>query len=162
MWITANETLVRRIRMLSARVKNKDISLLTFFPSLLWDRRTALMNNCKKAHRLNPKLRYQIRLGNSDIELWTKNFDENQYIKTLLLEFGMLPPIEIEDFQPIDERKSNGSKRQRSESPQLVQNKRFEGNIIDGTVEDETILNSAMDQQDSQVAQNKDTLDYSL
>ena len=69
------------------------------------------MNNCKKAHRFNPKHRYQIRLGNSDIELWTKNFDESQYLKTPLLEFGMLPPIEVEEFQPIEEIKSQGSKR---------------------------------------------------
>ena len=74
----------------------------------------------------------------------------------------MLPPIEIDEFQPMDERKSQESKRQRSESPQLVQNKRFEGNTLDGTIHEETLLNSAMDQQESQVKQNKDSLDYTL
>ena len=165
MWITASENLVRRIRMLSARVKNKDITLLTFFPSILWDRRTALMNNCKKAHRLNPKLRYQIRLGTTDIELWTKNFDEIQYLRTPLLEFGSLPPIEIHEFQPIEERTIQGGKRQRSESPQLVQNKRFNENL-DGTLQEESLLNSAMDQQETSqetsVSQNKDSFDYTL
>ena len=74
----------------------------------------------------------------------------------------MLPPIDIDEFQPIDERKSQGNKRQRSESPQIVQNKRFEGNTLDGTIHDETLLNSAMDQQESQVKQSKDLLDYTL
>ena len=148
--------------MLSARVKNSDISLLTFFPSILWDRRTALLNNCKKAHRLNPKLRYQIRLGNSDIELWTKNIGEYQYMKTPIYEFGMLPPIDDDEFQPIDDRRSQGNKRQRSESPQTVQNKRFEANALNGTFTEEILLNTAMDHQESQVDHNKESSDLIL
>ena len=74
----------------------------------------------------------------------------------------MLPPIDSDDFRPIDERISQGNKRQRSESPQIVQNKRFEGNTLDGTINEDMLLNIAMDQQESQVDQNKDSLDYTL
>ena len=113
------------------------------------------MDNCKKASRLNPKLRYQVRLGTLDIELWTKNVEEIQYMKTPLLEFGMLPSIDGEGFQPMEDRayQFKGNKRQRSQSPQQSTNKRFEATRedvnLDNTVQEEILLNSAMDQQDS-------------
>ena len=79
-------------------VRNKKINLITFIPSILWRRKQKLIENCKEAQKQDINLRYQVRLGSKDIELWTKHVGENYFQKTPLFAFGDLPDIEKRNF----------------------------------------------------------------
>merc|ERR1712105_65978 len=102
-----------------------------------------LLANCKIAQKSNPQLRYQIRLGNHDIELWTKHLGEQYFLLTPLNEFGPLPSIGKElNVSPIRIRNSQKkSKRDRSVSPDTA-NKAAK---LNSTSSDEETLINALD-----------------
>ena len=124
------------------RAQNSDINLVTYFPNIVWQRKLRLLSNCKEQQKIQPRLRYQIRLGNGDISLWTKEVGEPAYICTPITAFGSLPPIENDGPTKMT------TKRLRSVSPPNSQNKR-QCNDADSSIEmdnnDTTVLNSAMD-----------------
>ena len=79
MWIKIGD--INRIKVLSqigklARNKKLNIRLITKIPHQFWERNRCLENLCFKERERNPKLRTQIRLGKTDIELFTKFKDE--------------------------------------------------------------------------------------
>ena len=72
LWITVNENNVRRIFSRASIIKNRNIRLFNFIPQQLYRRKKILEDNLKKAKLSNPRLHYQIRLGNNDLALLTK------------------------------------------------------------------------------------------
>ena len=113
----------------------------------MWQRKQKLLSNCKEQQKIQPRLRYQIRLGNGDISLWTKEVGEPSYICTPITAFGSLPPIKFDGLLT-----KGTTKRMRSLSPPNTQNKR-QCNDGDSSIEidnqDTTVLNLAMDNLDS-------------
>ena len=72
-----------------------------YTPPCLWHRKIALDRLAAKERLHNSRLRTQIRLGQSDIELWTKEKHEAFYTKIPTEAFGPLPPIGTRDPQQI-------------------------------------------------------------
>ena len=48
----------------------------------------SIEQNCKEHKKTNPELRYQVKLGPHNIELWTKLLREPQYTKQPLTAYG--------------------------------------------------------------------------
>ena len=91
MWVTTREANVKKIYQRAAHVRNPDVKLLTYFPQRLYRKKMLLEGILKNARSKEPKLRTQIRLGRTDIELWTKFRSEPFWALTPLTEYG---PIE--------------------------------------------------------------------
>ena len=53
-------------------------------------------NNCKEEKKKNPDLRYLVKLGQDNIELWTKQLREPQYSKQPLTVFGNIEEPNID------------------------------------------------------------------
>merc|ERR1712240_954224 len=54
----------------------------------------SIEQNCKEAKKTNPDLRYQVKLGPDNIELWTKLLREPQYTKQELTTYGpIIEPV---------------------------------------------------------------------
>ena len=123
---------------------------MTFIPSFLWDRKTKLLENCKQQQQKDQNLRYQIRLGRKDIELWTKYQGEKYFRKTPILAFGDLPEIEDDTFSPIKERSVQSIKRPRSQSPS-VRNTHPRTSSLEEDRDEERMLAAAMEQQELQL-----------
>ena len=64
---------------------------MTYFPSIVWPRKISLEKNRAKARAENSELKYQIRLGNTDIQLFTKDNNNPMWTCTDLDQYG---PIE--------------------------------------------------------------------
>ena len=47
LWIETSVANVKRIRYKASIMKNHKISLVTYIPSILWDRKSQLLHNCK-------------------------------------------------------------------------------------------------------------------
>lgn len=151
LWIEATEQEIKRIYFKSARVQNNDINLVTYFPSILWQRKISLIENCKKQQKIQPKLRYQVRLGYNDISLFTKEVGEKFYICTPIQAYGELAPI-MDDNIP-KQGPSNPNKRMRSASPPISTKRQC--NDADSSLDDDT-LNQVMDSLDA--ASNVDSV----
>ena len=96
MWIDTTEASVKRIYHRAAQIKNKDIQLITYFPGCLYRRKRNLDSILRTQRALDPKLRTQIRLGNTDIQLFTKMFGDPQWTPTPVDYYGdpdVDPPI---------------------------------------------------------------------
>ena len=131
-----------------------------FIPLILWRRKQKLIKNIKEAQKQDINLRYQVRLGSKDIELWTKHVGENYFQKTPLFAFGDLPDIEKKEFSPIKERdfQSSDRKRDRSESPEMPSKKGRASNYDQvfnncDTKKDEEFLVTAAEQSENIVIQ---------
>ena len=127
---------------------------MTYIPSILWDRKTQLLENCTNEQKIDTNLRYQKRLGESDFELWTKHIGEQYFHKTPILAFGQLPAVEDEEYYPIKDRLQQNMKRTRSESP-ITRNTQARMNasvteegIPSPSSQEEEILNIVMDHQE--------------
>jgi hypothetical protein len=126
LWITVGPYDVKKIFQRSAQIKNKNISVINFFPHLVWARKESLRMLLKTERTQNPNLRAQIRLGTSDIELFTKFVGEPYWRLTPLEIYGKLEPIgySTRQFSPPRGRETmigsdwnNSRKRQASLSP---------------------------------------------
>ena len=73
---------------------NRKISMMQYYPSILWERKQSLEKRMSVVRQLDRKLRYQIRLGVNDIELLTKRVDDEFYVKVDLETYGVLPVID--------------------------------------------------------------------
>ena len=91
-------------------------------------------------------MRYQVRLGNSDISLWTKEVGEKYYICTPIQAYGPLPDIMDDDFTISTQGPSNPNKMMRSLLPPAPAKRQC--NDADSSLEDEA-LNQAMDDLDA-------------
>ena len=83
------------------------IRLLTKIPQQFWSRNKLLEYNCAMERKKNPNLRTQIRLGQFDLELWTKEKGEQFWRLTPLEAFGSLDPYTVnypKDQAPTQDR----------------------------------------------------------
>ena len=67
---------------------------MQYYPSILWERKQSLEKRMSVVRQLDRKLRYQIRLGVNDIELFTKREDDKFYVKVDFEKYGVLPDID--------------------------------------------------------------------
>lgn len=75
-----------------SRVRNNDISLITYTPTCLWDRKVELERLCSIERSKDRSLRTQVRIGDVDVQLWTKQIRDPYYNKINNKAFGPLPP----------------------------------------------------------------------
>ena len=73
---------------------NRKISVMQYYLRILWDRKKSLEERMAIERVKDKKLRYQIRLGVNDIELFTKRVDDAFYVKVYLETYGVLPVID--------------------------------------------------------------------
>ena len=98
MWIKVGDK--NRIKILSqigrlAKGKKLNIRLISKIPQQFWERSRALERNCYDERQKNPRLRTQVRLGKSDLELMTKYKEEMYWRTTPIEEYGELPAAEL-------------------------------------------------------------------
>ena len=107
---------------------------------------TKIIANCKIAQKANPKLRYQVRLGTSNVQLYTKEVGDQFFRETPNALFGPIPDIYKTKYSPIKERMIlSTKKRPRSLSPQSTNKQQRQLNSDSSMDLDQTILNDAMD-----------------
>ena len=70
------------------------VKLITKIPNQFWSRNKSLESNCYHERQNNPNLRYQIHLGQVDLELQTKSKNDLFWQVTPLEAFGPLEPIQ--------------------------------------------------------------------
>ena len=76
MWIEVGEENVNRLINRSINLKNPNIQLITYYPAQVWSKRKEINEIMKEVRKKIPDIRYQIKLGKSDIFLRTKMVDE--------------------------------------------------------------------------------------
>ena len=76
MWIEVGEETVNRLINRSITLKNPNIQLITYYPAQVWSKRKEINEIMKEVKRKIPDIRYQIKLGKSDLFLRTKMADE--------------------------------------------------------------------------------------
>ena len=67
--------------MKAAMTANRKISVMQYYPRILWRREKSLEKRMSVVRQLVRKLGHQIRLGVNDIELFTKREDDKFYVK---------------------------------------------------------------------------------
>ena len=144
LWVDLNQEQIKMLRTQAYRVKNKTIILITYIPSIFWVKKCRIIEHCKREQSKNPHFRYQIRLGKSDIELWTKNVQDFFIQKTPLNAFGDVT-MDIQT-STIQQRYTQGTnKRMRSSSPPNTNKKQNTDIMIEEDVEFEDMIDKAMD-----------------
>ena len=102
LWLTMEESDVIKIFKRSGRVKNPKVKLHTFFPHQVWERKTTLQNLCLLEKQSNKEMKFMIKPGVTDIELFVKQKGDPNWIKTNLKAFGNIPPIKYQ-FNPKEQ-----------------------------------------------------------
>ena len=94
-FFNTSESVIKRMffRIKSAREHVPTIRLQTYFPQLLWERKSFLETKAKEERAKNPRLRTSIRLGNNDLEVYVKEVGEAFYTKMPINHWGIPPPI---------------------------------------------------------------------
>ena len=92
LWIKTSLHETTEIYRRRSRIRNSDISLITYTPTCLWDRKVELERLCHIERSKDRSLRTQVRIGESDVQLWTKKVREPFYNKINNKAFGPLPP----------------------------------------------------------------------
>ena len=100
LWIETEIAQVKNIFMKAAIKANRKISVMQYYPRILWDRKKSLEKRMAIERVKDKKLRYQIRLGMNDIELLTKGVDDAFYVKVDVETYGGLSDIDYieEDY----------------------------------------------------------------
>ena len=97
LWITTTKEAVKKIfkraGTMGSRLRERRVNLYNFFPRELWARKLSLDSNCRKARMEDSKLRTQVRLGETDIQLYTKYVEEPFWRKTPNEQYGELSPV---------------------------------------------------------------------
>ena len=88
LWIETTELSVKKIFQKAARIRNRDVRILTFFPRHLFNKKRNLDAILRTQRGIDPTLRTQIRLGKSDLELYTKFGNEQFWNKSPLGIYG--------------------------------------------------------------------------
>ena len=94
LWIETEIVQVKNIFMKAAIKGNRKISVMQYYPRILWERKKSLEKRMAIERVKDKKLRYQIRLGVNDIELLTKGVDDEFYVKVDVETYGVLSDIE--------------------------------------------------------------------
>ena len=94
LWIETEIEQVKKIFMKAAMTANRKISVMQYYPRILWERKKSLEKEMFVVWQLDRKLRNQIRLGVNDIELFTKREDDKFYVKVDFEKYGVLPDID--------------------------------------------------------------------
>ena len=68
-------------------------SIFNVIPPQANDRRTKLEDWCKELQEINKKFRYQIRNGDTDIKVFSKFYDEDEYAKFQEIPLSVLDPL---------------------------------------------------------------------
>ena len=102
LWLTMEESDVLKIFKRSGRVRNPKVKLHTFFPHQVWERKSTLQNLCLLEKQKNKDMKFMIKPGISDIELFIKEKEDPNWIKTNLKAFGNIPPIKYQ-FSPREQ-----------------------------------------------------------
>ena len=125
---------------------NPNVNMVTYIPPPLWPIKSKIIANCKIAQKANPKLRYQVRLGTSNVQLYTKEVGDQFFRETPNALFGPIPDISKNKYSPIKERMIlSTKKRPRSLSPESSNKQQRQLNADSSMELDQTILNDAMD-----------------
>ena len=73
MWVTLKDSRkVSKLFIKQARIWNREVELYQHFPNVAWDRRRALVNLIRQAKSKDQTKNYQLRIGESDLELFEK------------------------------------------------------------------------------------------
>ena len=92
--VVSEEASIRDIRTRMAECRNPDLSMMDFIPPQYFQRYIALSKRARDMREQNDSLRTQIRFGDSDIELFTKNRGENE-------RYSKVPMEEVEADEPL-------------------------------------------------------------
>ena len=92
----------------AAYIRNNSIIVMLFPAREFYGRLRDLESNCKIARFNNPKLVTQIRYGEKDLILMTKNRDEKKYIQRDIYSYGDIQNVKItkRKIQTRDAKKS--------------------------------------------------------
>ena len=74
----------------------REARAIMYPPQELFRTIKSIEQNCKEAKKTNPNLRYQVKLGPDNIELWTKLLREPQYTKQSLTAYGNIEEPNID------------------------------------------------------------------
>merc|ERR1712240_754436 len=96
LWIEVqSEEIALNIQKQSAILKREERAIM-YPPPEFFKTIKSVENNCKEAKKKNTDLRYMVKLGHNNIELWTKQLRDPQYSQQPLTVFGDIEEPNIE------------------------------------------------------------------
>ena len=84
----------RRLFGLSGRITKPNTYVIQSIPPNMIERRRAIVNKMEEIRKINPNLRYQIRLGKSDFRLLSKNYKETEYTRWRDVNLSVIDPLD--------------------------------------------------------------------
>lgn len=144
LWVTLSKhNDVTKVFRRAAQLKTRDIRIMTFFPSSIWSRKMSVEKNMAKARQTTKDLKYQIRLGNNDIQLFIKDNQNPIWTRVDLDKFGPVTdlPEELKDNtnNRPDNTQANNSNKRKDITPNKTDAKK--------TKEDHEDINTTSDKQ---------------
>ena len=116
---------------------------MIFFPSSIWSRKMSVEKNMAKARQTTKDLKYQIHLGNNDIQLFIKDNQNPIWTRVDLDKFGPVTdlPEELKDNtnNRPNNTKANNSNKRKDITPNKTDAKK--------TKEDHEDINTTSDKQ---------------
>ena len=94
LWIETEIVQVKNIFMKAAIKANRKISVMQYYPRILWDRKKSLEKQMSVERVKDRKLRYQISVGVNDIELFTTGVNNKFSVKVDVDTYGDLSDID--------------------------------------------------------------------
>ena len=85
----------------SAKIRNPNGKAIMYPPQELFPSIKSIENNCKTQKSMHPNLRYQVRLGHDNIELWIKQLGDKEYIKVDPNVFGPYTMPKIDNITTL-------------------------------------------------------------
>ena len=92
-----NESIVRNIFKQSAIIQSGNLNMFPVIPEMGINRKKSLENKLKSLQKLDSKLRYQIRLGESDFRVFIKIYHDGEYEKFREIPTEFIDPNEEAD-----------------------------------------------------------------
>ena len=143
LWIKVdNRHAITKLYQKAASTKNRTCRLRIYTPKSFFNRIKKLEELCREARLKDSKLRTQVRLGQSDIELYLKTHREDMWERYEPDFFGLLPDPELVDLTvspPVGRGRDGKREREESSSPEIPAKfpnlKEWTGNMIDDTEE---------------------------
>ena len=88
LWIEVQSEETANFIQKQSEYYKREAQAIMYPPQELFRTIKSIEQNCKEAKKSNPNLRYQVKLGPDNIELWTKLLREPQYTKQSLTTYG--------------------------------------------------------------------------
>ena len=95
LWINVNDGAAKLVFQHAAKANNRDLNVIQFIPGPAIERKKAIDIKMKELRKTDPELRYQVRIGTDDLEIWTKHQVEGYY--------NQYKPIDIRKIDPMRE-----------------------------------------------------------